>query len=74
MYTLQNSESNAAGKIIRWETIAVYNEFIDVYKHYIALILQDDSKLYAYRIMEGNKIIEESKELKKHPVPWRFIE
>lgn len=61
MYTLQNSES-INGKIYRYETIATYTDFIDAYKHYIALLLQDDSDAYVYRIMEGNKIIEESRD------------
>lgn len=61
MYTLQNSES-INGKIYRYETIATYTDFIDAYKHYIALLLQDESDNYVYRILEGNKIIEESRE------------
>lgn len=73
MYSLQISESQN-GKIIRFETIATYYEFIDVYKHYISCILQDNSDLYVYRILEGaNKIIEDSTELKEHPEPGRCI-
>ena len=71
MYSLQISESQN-GKIIRFETIETYSEFIDVYKHYISCILQDDSELYVYRILEGdNKIIEDSRELMEHQPPKR---
>ena len=59
MYSLQISESQN-GKIIRFETIATYVNYIDVYKHFINMILTDTSRLYQYRIIEGNKIIEES--------------
>lgn len=62
MYTLQNSESKN-GKIIRYETIAIYKRFVDAYQHYVNLLLQDDSGMYCYRILEGKKIIEDSRDL-----------
>ena len=58
MYTLQVSESQN-GKIIRYENIMSSVNFVEVYKNFISLVLCDDSGLYNYRIMEGNKIIEE---------------
>lgn len=59
MYTLQISESYN-GKIIRYDNIANYDRFVDAYKHYVNLLLQDDSGLYCYRILDGKKIIEDS--------------
>ena len=64
LYQVQNSESKN-GKIIRYETIATYHDFKDAYTHFIDLLLNDDSELYNYRILEGNKVIEDGADIKR---------
>lgn len=64
LYQVQISESKN-GKIIRYETVATYYEFKDAYKHFIDLLLNDDSELYNYRILEGNTVIEDAEDIKQ---------
>lgn len=64
MYLVQISESYN-GKIVRYETVAIYHDFEDAYKHFIDLLLNDDSELYNYRILEGNKVIEDAEDIKQ---------
>lgn len=64
LYQVQNSESKN-GKIIRYETIATYHDFKDAYTHFIDLLLNDDSELYNYRILAGQKVIEDGADIKR---------
>lgn len=64
LYQVQISESKN-GKIIRYETVATYYEFKDAYTHFIELLLNDDSELYNYRILEENTVIEDAEDIKK---------
>ena len=64
MYQVQISESYN-GKIVRYETISIYHDFKDAYKHFIDLLLNDDSELYNYRILEGNTVIEDAEDIKQ---------
>lgn len=63
LYQVQISESKN-GKIIRYETVATYHDFKNAYKHFIDLLLSDDSELYNYRILEGNTVIEDAEDIK----------
>ena len=65
LYQVQISESNNGKKIIRYETVATYYEFKDAYTHFIELLLNDDSELYNYRILEGNTVIEDAEDIKQ---------
>lgn len=63
MYTLQESVPYN-GKVIRYEHIASYSNFIDAYIQLVTIMEQDKSGLYNYRILDNNnKIIEESSEV-----------
>ena len=63
MYMLQESVPYN-GKVIRYEHIANYSNFIDAYIHLVTIMEQDKSGLYNYRILDNNnKIIEESGEV-----------
>ena len=64
MYQVQISESYN-GKIVRYETIAIYHDFKNAYTHFIELLLNDDSELYNYRILEGNTVIEDGADIKR---------
>ena len=64
LYQVQISESKN-GKIIRYETIATYHDFKNAYTHFIELLLNDDSELYNYRILEGNTVIEDAEDIKR---------
>lgn len=63
MYMLQESVPYN-GKIIRYEPIASYYDFVDAFIHLVSIMDQDKSGLYNYRILDNNnKIIEESREV-----------
>lgn len=64
MYQVQISESYN-GKIVIYENIAIYHDFKDAYTHFIELLLNDDSELYNYRILEGNTVIEDGADIKR---------
>lgn len=64
LYQVQISESKN-GKIIRYETVATYHDFKNAYTHFIELLLNDDSELYNYRILEGNTVIEDAEDITK---------
>ena len=64
IYQVQMSESKN-GRIFRYETVATYHDFKSAYKHFIDLLLIDDLELYNYRILEGNKVIEDAADIKR---------
>lgn len=73
-YQVQISESYN-GKIVRYETVAIYHDFKDAYKHFIDLLLNDDSELYNYRILEGNTVIEDAEDIDiEKEIDWSYIE
>ena len=49
----------------RYETIATDHDFKEAYTHFIELLLNDDSELYNYRILEGNTVIEDGADIKR---------
>lgn len=56
MYSVQISEFSQSGKIIRYETVANFSEYLQAYELYFSLIYLNDSK-YCYRIIEDNKTV-----------------